>query len=307
MSWITITQGRLWQQLCDSLKGWKESLCAGEKQQELPRSYQGSKQSQEVTPIWKTEERKKSVSMVYPVPLSSKTLATVGSEAGWGSIHFDFFGTLQWRISSVRTLLGIWTIIFRLEIFLGFWKELALTWSSVHNGLRLVWLVWPPAHLLPRICQISSCKRPDYFWLVKTSVNSTASYIFFYFNKIHKKFVWKQTRWSLFPKQSICLQRCNPSFAAFAFVNGATTAGFVLIKANIATLIAAWDLWSFRLGSSRCKVLMIAMALTSYDWLKRLRASMCWGIHGDNEWMDGWMDKWKKDINFVANAVEVLW
>lgn len=72
---------------------WKaeRSRCvSGEKQQELPRSYQGSKQSQEVTPIWKTEERKKSVSMVYPVPLSSKTLVMVRSEAGWGSIHLNF-------------------------------------------------------------------------------------------------------------------------------------------------------------------------------------------------------------------------
>lgn len=123
-----------------------------------------------------------------------------GQERGRLRVYsLRFFGTFQWRISSVRTLLGIWTIIFRLEIFLGFWKELALTWSSVHNGLRLVWLVWPPAHLLPHIFQISSCKRPDYYWLVKTSVNSTASYIFFYFIKIHKSLFGSRQDEAFFP------------------------------------------------------------------------------------------------------------
>lgn len=213
MSWITITQGRLWQQLCDSLKGWKESLCAGEKQQELPRSYQGSKQSQEVTPILKDWRKKEKRVNGLPGAFVQQD-PRYGRERGRLRVYsLRSFCNVPVKDKFSLTLSGIWTIIFRLEIFIGFWKELALTWSSVHNGLRLV---WPPVHLLPHIFQISSCKRPDYFWLVKTSVNSTASYIYiyFYFIKIHKKFVWKQTRWSLFSQAVHLLAKVQSKFCS---------------------------------------------------------------------------------------------
>lgn len=159
----------------------ERSRCvSGEKQQELPRSYQGSKQSQEVTPIWKTEERKTACQWSTRCLCPARPLLWSGARQVEG-LFTSIFWSVPVKDKFSQTLLGIWTIIFRLDIFLGFWKELTSTWSSVHNGLRLVWLVWPPAHLLPHMFQISSCKRPDYFWLVKTSELYSIIYIFLFY------------------------------------------------------------------------------------------------------------------------------
>lgn len=191
--------------------------------------------------------------MVYPVPLSSKTLVMVRSEAGWGSIHFNFLersseGYVQsdpvGDMNDYFQVGNIFRILKRTRIDL----ELRSQWPEV--GVVGVTACAPAStHFSDFILQTTR------LFLVSQDVCELYSIIFFfYFIKIYKSLFGSRQDEAFFPKQSICLQRCNPSFAAFAFVNRATTAGFVLIKANIATLIVAWDLWSFRLGLSRCKV-----------------------------------------------------